>query len=270
MLIYFLECKAVNCTAEFYLNDIPVIRRGPEFGDAFGGPVNHLVVDGRNRLEIVIGPGPTPAQALIGADGRERSQPDAEARVRIALATYPQGAVVEGPDREEIAAHEWQALDGEACFMPRVTGTDCDLGPVLGPWQWQAAERLILDEATHREAVDFILGVHSSLVIGDFERYLRLGAGRSQEVDRSYGKAPGASNGQIRNLRADCTADPFWGMAQLRPEALNLRLCGRDRLIECLTQDWRPVLEEIPDQEESVMRYPMLIGKIDGRWQILR
>ncbi len=271
MLFYVLECKVEHCTAEFYLNDIPVIRRGPDIGDAFGGPVNHLLVDGVNCLEMVIEPGPTPAEALKGVpDSRRPEAPPENARAQAALTTYPKGAVVEGPDREELVSMEWQAEEGTPCFFPRVCATTYDLGPVYGRWQWQDAERITLDDATLRDASDFVIGLHGSMAIGDFEPYIQSGRTRNAEFDRIYEKAPGATAGQFRNMRADCIDDPYWGMAQLSSDTFSLRLCAHDRLVECISNAWQPVLEELPDQEESIMRYPMMIGKIDGEWQILR
>ena len=60
---YVFECLARGCVAEFYLNDIPIIRRGSGVGLEYGGQVNQYLVDGTNELTIVVNPGPVPGEA---------------------------------------------------------------------------------------------------------------------------------------------------------------------------------------------------------------
>ena len=269
-MFYVLECRAEQCTAEFYINDIPVIRRGPDIGDAFGGPVNFFMVDGVNTLDILVHPGPTPAEAVSGPGGnRYRMVPEKGAAASAALAAYPKGAVLEGPDREEIVSVEWKAGEG-ACVFPTTKGVRIDLGDLYGRWKWQDAEPLDPDAGAFDEARDFVIGIHSSLAIGDFDRYVDLGVSRSEEADRAYGKPAGATAGTLRGMKAYCADDPAWGLQMLNPDEFSFRLCGENRVVDCLSKTWKPVLEELPDMEGSVSRYPIMISRIDGEWEIVR
>ncbi len=52
-IYYVFECAVDHCTAEFYLNDIPVVMRSQDGGRLFGGQVNELVVDGINEIGAI-------------------------------------------------------------------------------------------------------------------------------------------------------------------------------------------------------------------------
>lgn len=270
MDFYVLECSATECVAEFYLNDIPVTRRGPDYGTEFDGPINYLVVDGENTLEAVIQPGSTPAASIPG-DGPERTRQllDEGAGVKAALVRYPKGAAIGGPDGQELFALNWSAQP-QAQMFPRVVGTACDLGAVYGRWIWQDADRLVLDGETRQEIFDFLLMIHGHMVVGDFEEFINFSRLRNEEADRAYDKGAGMTEMQIRAMRGDPVSIPDWGMAPLIPDNFDLRLCGKGRLVECVTKSWKAVIEEIPDEEGAVNRYPMMITRIDGHWQIVR
>ena len=94
---YVLECSARECVAEFYLNDIPVVRRGPDLGLHFAGQSNQYLVDGRNELSVLVEPGPTPGEAISGKGGARSRREAAGAAVSAALCKYPPGATVGGP-----------------------------------------------------------------------------------------------------------------------------------------------------------------------------
>lgn len=270
-MFYVLECKVNNCSAEFYLNDIPIIRRGPETGDSFGGPVNQFVVEGRNTLEMVIHPGPTPGEALGGADNkRKRFIPEEGAFAEAALTTYPKGAIIEGPDRKELVSLKWTAEPDAPYFFPTVRSVSCTLEKAFGSWKWLEAEKLTLDENTLQEANDFILNTHSTLSIGDYEAFADMGELRNEEIDRAYGKAKGASAQQLKTMGEMAKDESSWGMEQINPDRFSLRLCGDDRMIECLTKKWKPILEQLPDDQDRITRYQLMIGKLDGQWRILR
>ncbi len=271
MIFHVLEVRVENCVAEVYLNDIPIIRRGNDYGLEFGGPVNQYMVNGLNRLEIVVDPGPVPAEALTGTAGcRQCFTPDKEARAWAALSTYPKGAIIDGPDREEIVALEWKPENNRPHCFPLVCSASIDLGEIYKAWQWQSAPRLTLDDETLREVSDFVIGMHGSLAILDFERYVELSKHRNEEGDFAYQKMPGTVAQQLLSMRGYIEDDPGWGMATLKPDEFSFRLCGNDRMIECVAKSGEPVLEELADNEGSISRYPMLLSKIDGEWLIVR
>ena len=270
-IYYVFECAVDYCSAEFYLNDIPVVLRSQDGGRLFGGQINELVVDGVNEIGAVIHPGPQPGRALTGKEGKRDRFVAKDAKVFAALSTYPPGAVVGGPDRRQLIRLDWEA-DPESWpeVFPKVVSTTEDLGPCLGEWQWENAPRLILDKDTRQEIVYFLGTLHKSLADGDPEPFLEASTIRLAEVEKAYGLKPGTKAAHVRKVTLRDAAQPWWGMQPLNPEAFDLRLCAGGRLVECIGRDFQPLLKERPDEDGGVGMYDMLLAKIEGQWRIVR
>lgn len=271
MDFFVLECRTALCNAEFYLNDIPVTLRGPDYGTELKGPMNHLVRSGVNTLEIVVNPGPTPGQALVGAGGeRRRETPPEGAFAAIKLSTYPKGAVIDGPDEQELVSLQWRARAETPEFFPRVVGVAADLGETFPPWRHEAAQPLRLDDETRQSVAAFVLAVHGYVTVNDFEMFALLSEPRCTDTDVAYGKRPGATTELVQISLENQSRQAWWGMQPLQPAAYDFRLCGKNRLVECVSAQWKPVIEEVPDPEGAISRYPMMVGRIDGEWRIFR
>lgn len=271
-MFYVLECSVKGCNAEFYLNDIPIVRRGPVYGTAYSGPVNPFLVDGVNALEIVVNPGPTPGEAVAGPSGeRRRLLAGAGAFARAKLARYPFGAVVDGPDREQLSAIEWEVARPSVPEMfPQVASRSVDLGGLFGPWAWQSAPPVELDDATVAEIHGFIEKFHANRAAGDADYFITASRMRIADLDTAYNSPPGKREADIRYMTAVSSRKPGWGLEPLEPAQYDLRLCAQGRMVECISKRWLPVVAETPDPEGSVIRYPMLIAKMADTWQIVR
>jgi len=271
MIFYVLECSVEKCVAEFYINDIPITRRGPQYGKMLNGPMNQMIKDGVNALEIVVNPGDIPSESYLGSGGkRRRLTPEDGAFAKAKISKYPKGAVVGGPDEEELMAVEWAAEKDRIEMFPKVVSAAADLGQIFGPWQWEGGSRIALEEETLKEIFDFVLEIHGYLVVADFEPFIEFSLPRSSDTDLAYGKTPGQSAEEVRIEMERCTNNSWWSMKPLKPDDFDFRLCGCDKMIECISKEWKPVIEEEPDEEGSISRYPMMIGKIDGKWRIVR
>ncbi len=268
---YVFECEVDGCTAEFYLNDIPVIRRGNEIGRFYKGQSNELVRDGINEIAVIVHPGKTPAEAIAGDGGKRRQIASDKASVSAALAVYPFGAVAGGPDRTELFGLAWKGRsDGIPEIFPKVLGIQHDLGPLFGPWAWESLPPLTLDEGERTEIRKFLEPLHLSLAAGDPELFIEESRMRLDDTARAYGLPPGQKEDLIRQVTRRDAAQPWWGMQPLAPDTFNLRLCGGNRLVQLIGNDWMPVLKENPDEEDGVGTYSMMIGKVDGKWHIIR
>ena len=58
-----LEAQVTGCSAELYVNDIPVTQVGVGQASSVALPVNHYLATGANTLALLVNPGPTPASA---------------------------------------------------------------------------------------------------------------------------------------------------------------------------------------------------------------
>ena len=54
-----------------------------------------------------------------------------------------------------------------------------------------------------------------------------------------------------------------------KDEDFSFRLCANNRLIECIGLDWKPIIRGIPSPKGRFL-YPMLIGKLNDEWLIMR
>jgi hypothetical protein len=270
-IYYVFECAVDNCSAEFYLNDIPIVLRSQDGGRLFGGQVNELVVDGVNEIGAVIHPGPQPGLAIRGQEGKRDRFVAKDAKVFAALSTYPQGAVVGGPDRRQLIRLDWEAdPDGWPEVFPKVVTTTEDLGPLLGEWAWENAPRLTLDADTRREIEGFLSTLHEALTNGDPEPFIEAGAIRLAEVEKAFDLKPGMKAEHVRKVTLRDAAQPWWGMQPLNSDQFDLRLCAGGRLVECIGHDFQPLLKESPDDDGGVGMYDMLLAKIEDKWQIVR
>jgi len=267
---YVLECSVEECVAEFYLNDIPVVRRGPALGQHYAGQSNHLLVDGYNELSILIEPGPTPGEAIVGEGGSRVRRPLPGARAVAHLCQYPPGATVGGPSRKEVMAIAWEAQGDEPMVLPRVATVRIDLGPLFGRWIWQDAPALSLNDQALAEVHETLASLHRSLEAGDPEPFIALSKTRLRELQRAYGTPPGAKERIIRKVMDDDSSQPWWGLQPLSGHHGGWRLCGRNGLVEILADDWRPALRENPDDSGGVGFYDLMLGRSEGTWEIVR
>lgn len=267
---YVLECYSTGVNAEFYLNDVPIIRRGEKLGKRYGGPCNQYLIDGVNELSVILHPGKTPSESLYSKKGRQRIKLEEDAEVKADLSVYPFGSVMGGPAKKVLANIHWQLGEGEHTVFQKVISARVDLGKLFGEWEWQKAERVELNEETLEEIHKFIKDLHLSLAAGDPEPFLELGEPRLKDIEKAFDLVPGQKADLIRTVTLDDAEQDWWGIEDLNPDNYDLRLCAQDRMVEIIQKDWEPILRESPDPEGGVGSYSMTISKLDGEWKIVR
>ena len=57
-----VEMEHKNCSAEVYINDIPLDKYDAGDQPFISIPAHEYLIDGINKLELVVNPGPTPSQ----------------------------------------------------------------------------------------------------------------------------------------------------------------------------------------------------------------
>lgn len=269
---YTVELTVSNCTAEVWLNDVPVYRRGQEFGVFAGGPFNELVRDGRNELTLVVEPSPRPRSALLGEGGaRARRPPGQGATAEAILGRYPRGASVGGPDREVLARAAWEArADGQPTFFPRVEGATAELGAVFGPWAWEGAERLTLDEALEDEVEGLLDELHGLIEVFDWAGLATRTALRSGEITRAYALPPGEKASELFRVLESESSKPGWRLSPVDRSRFDLRLCGGGRMVECAGRDGEPLLRCEADEKGDYVSFPTFVSRIGGALTVVR
>jgi hypothetical protein len=256
--------KFSGCPVELYVNDIPVARAGGQQQPFASVPVPEYLVDGENTLTLVIGCGSTPSTAKTGpCEWGETADSAMEAVARIAVL---QEGMMAGPGAgEALMELTWTGEAQDA--LPKVVTVTADLGEQFGDWAWQSAEVLTLDDATKKSAIAFIEKIKASFEQGKFNDIVAVGQAKFDEAERSY---PIYEKGMMAAMFAEemgqMTQHPKWKPGEMSRDEYDLRLVAGGRMIDPVAKDWRPIVRMAEDQ----FAYFMMIGRIDGEWQILR
>ena len=144
-----------------------------------------------------------------------------------------------------------------------------DIGEMFGAFQWFEAKPLTLDEDTIDEATQFIFFIRDLIEEGDADSILEISGEKYREIAAAYNLSAEERAGLFRQLLAQESAKPYWIFETPEDEEISLRLCANNRLIECIGHDWKPVIRGVPSPEGRFM-FPMLIGKLDEDWIIMR
>jgi hypothetical protein len=275
---YVIECRANGIDAEYLINDIPVIRRGDAIGTIHTEPVNHLLIDGNNRISMVLRPGPTPSESLSGKGGI-RDFGSLEGKASMRLARYPRGAVAGGPDGVELMRIDWPLSpeqlkkileDKPLPLFPLNLTVFHDLGQLYGKWRWQSAAPSRLDRRDRDEILELLTKIHTSLAAGDPEPFIEASQVRFQEISRSYEKPPAMKVAQFRQLLAAESREKWWGMQPLTPDLIDLRPVAEGKVVDCVNKDWLPTLRSKQGPDGAIDYFNMMVCKLDNRWQIVR
>lgn len=267
---YVLECEADGCDAEFWVNDIPVVLRGPQHGQYASMPINQLVRDGVNTITAIVRPGPKPSEAATGGDKGKSPREPADEKVWAKLSAYPMSAVVGGPEAEHLIELAWPPDPKVVEEHPLLVSASKDLGELFGPWAHESAPPITLDEATRAEILAFLKEIRGLLEAGDCEGFLDRQKLRIADTALAYGKRPANKKNEIRRVIADEFGKPSWGFPPIPEDKLDLRLVAHGRVVECIGSDWEPLVRRNPDEDGNGGFFELMISKIDDAWQIVR
>lgn len=268
---WVIEATAKNCVAEFYVNDVPVTRRGREHGLFHGAPINELLHPGENELSMLVLPGATPGTAVAGdGDGRRRRVIPEEGSVEVRLCAYPQGAVIGGPDGEELLALRWEA-DGETpVIVPFVLTGVVTLDVPFGPWEWESFPRTSLDDAAAAAIRALVADIHLSLSGALADPFLEACAPRFRDIEQAHYMAPGDRARAGANLLPSLFERSDWEMEALEGIDFDLRVVGRGRLVELVDEAGAAILRKPSGEGGMGTEFKALVGFDGAGWKIVR
>ena len=263
-----LEAAVAGCEAEVYVNDIPLGRIGGELSplpDRFGMTVSDYVVNGPNRIELVLFPGERPSLARAPQGNKDT----AGVMAWIRLAEYDAGVAIGDGG---YTLHEL-FYDGDQGEQP----APVVVGDVVGvtsqfstPWAWERAEPLVMSGALIGEATRFVEDLWHVMSTRDVAGQNALSELNVREGCTAYGSDYRQTRAEHNAMLGDIFGDPTFAMRALAHETFDFRLCANNRLVECVGRDWKPVVVSAPDAGGTVMRVPLFLGRINGRLAWLR
>jgi hypothetical protein len=264
--ILILEAAVENCSAEFYFNDIPLVRLVPGVTERAAVPVNEFLVAGRNTVEVVLQPGPTPATARTEPQTLDDSAMTALGRLTL----YP-------PDSfpgESVGRRYLQVAyrgGGKQQRFPWPVSQDVQLDSPFGAWSWQRADVLHLTSAVHAEVRGVIRSVQDLYRSRQFDRLLAFKHLGLSEWATAYGESAADQAASMRRVfDEEIWGSPDWSIENLDPAQYDLRLCAQGRLVECIAKDWWPIVRAAPTPSGARTRFAMLLGRLRGEWFQLR
>jgi len=269
------ELELTDCSGELWLNDVPLpslpVRR-PTF--EISVPVHHLLVSGMNELVLWVDVEGTPLDNK--APRREAARPTAQAVAR--LVAYETGVMASPENGQVLCTLAYRGADAppsadDAEMAPRRRTVSIDLGMSFGPWAWQKAPVLALDDLTRREAEGALRDLHAALFSGDAQRVLDLVPVRWEEMARAYPGGDGADD--LRSHAAwiaELAADPRRNVP-LEPAHHAFRLVAGGRMIECIDEDFFPsirIAQEVEPNRWAAAPYPVSLARIGQRLAVVR
>lgn len=266
-LPFAIEAVVVGCSAEVYLNDIPLARMQHDLGhDRFGMSVNHLVCAGRNTLELLVGGGDRPSTARRAAGAHSTLGMRAELR----LVRHAPGAVIGRADPlETLYAGRFEG-DGRDAPFPHSLRGECIAQPVFPSWSWEHAERLRLDDRLAREVVEVLAEYRAILLARDLDREREFSQLLHDEVCLAYGSDAAVSRAGLDQVLREEWGRPDWGVDAIEATELDLRLCCDGRLVQCIRPDWDDAIRATPGVDGGRMSVPMMLGRLGGRLRRIR
>ncbi len=279
--IYTAECYAQNVIVEFYINDIPISLRGPGFGSFWGAPINQYLVNKDNKICMIIKPGDIPSRAKTGpVTGRYLACPGAEERALMRICSYPKGALIGGPDANEISRIVWpekrmvrknvEINDFESANYPLAKEEKFSVGKIFKVEKsYQKATSLKVNEKIKLNLSQFLEELHGYIEKGDADKFIELTSFRILDNADSYGKSINENISLIRDGFKRNMGLNSWELSGLDPQSYDFRLCANDKMVHCIAGDWKPIIREAPGVDNASSYYDIFVSLIKGRWQVV-
>lgn len=262
------QIDAEGCTAELYLNGVPVSRVHPERTSFESVAAEEYLVPGRNRLEILLEPGSRPSVTR----SEERRVDLGAARAVARLVRFADGEIAEASRGELLAEVRYAPEPDEPTtrVVPHAVAVEVDLGQANGRWSWQDAPPLTLDEATVAEAVAVLEAIGAAFQKGSAEALWALGEVKNREAMRAY---PAADEAFVRGLLDESLAR----YAELADRVFPMDAAERDfrlvaggRIIDCLDRDWYPSLRLVSPGSGNAVPFSAMLARVEGRLRLVR
>jgi hypothetical protein len=262
------QIHAEGCTAELYVNGVPVSRIHPDRTAFESVAVEQLLIPGRNRIELLVEPGSRPSR--VRTEARHHDLGDAAAVGR--LVRFPDGVFAEASRGEVLREVRLERPAGSigARTVPESFSAEVDLGQAHGRWAWQDAPVLDLEEALVAEARAALDEIAQAWQACSIEGLWALSALNVRETRRAYPALDEASLRADLELLMNHYARARERVAPRASEQHDFRTVAGGRMLECIDLDWAPSLRLLDPDDGSQVPYPVLLARVDGRLCVAR
>jgi hypothetical protein len=238
-------------------------------------PINAYLVAGTNTAELVLEIEGTPSTCMRPHQVKPKDDQLGVLRViRMGL----EGGFPAPSTGTVLGSVEWQGKLEKNEQCPRSVSFAFDAGSGFGPWSWQAAPSLKLDEATVLEAQVLIEQVRACLRSGNAKELLRLIEVNFRETGEAFGATSDAEDvAQLEQWIVQWAEEPE-RVLPMDPAELDLRLVAADRIIMALNKDWTHAVrlrQDVTDQDDNPrghidLPYSLMMARIGKKLAIVR
>lgn len=258
-----LRLEAVGCTAEAWLNGVPIARVSHAQPTRVL-PVHEFAVAGANEITLIVNPAPPgmPQEPQV-----QLSDGLAWASVQLLLPRV--GQIAHPSNARTLSQLEWHAPESDVYETPLKIAGKIELPIAFPRWRWLDAPVVQDIPAVKVQAVKLLQGLAVDLARGEPESFIAATRLRFEELAQAYQRKLAD---EIGRCRADVQA--LRGMAPLKPmlpssATLLLRPVAEGRLLECLAADGLAALRGVHDNG-TVRLWPVRVAFIEGRLHVLR
>ena len=262
----YVEVNKQNCEVELYLNGIPM-RHSSNNQAMASIPVHQYLIDGKNEIELIVNPGPTPSKARTAQ--RELDSTGMQATAR--LVKYPVGVYPGDASGEVLGTIQWTGQNDKKEIFPKMVATTIELGPLFGRWQWQDAEVITLDKKALTEISAYVEKFYAAFSASNGPELLAFAKLRLEESDKVYpGKNPAEENAMFLKDVEKRKQDKRWKVTPLRPPLFDFRTCTNGRMVQIINSDWKSPFHGTFENSDKEYSYRMFLSKIKGQWVMVR
>lgn len=265
-----LDLYTQHCEAEFYFNDIP-IRRMTASENFHSMNAHHLLLDGKNQMEILIKPGLTPSTARKLSEDHGLDEQGHAPKACLKLVKYPIGAFAGDDGQSQLLMQlnfEYDKEKNPVIQFPFSIKMEKELGPMFGGWNWEQCSQISLNESIS-QIHEVAKKVYQAFVQGDAETVVRLSSPALNDLGRAlpaYGENA-FRNDMLRDIQTNAL------VAKSAPaydtEVTDYRVCADGRLVQLLNKDWTHTIKAPADADGVEYELPAFLGQYQGQWFIV-
>ncbi len=266
--VVMAQLEVEGCTAELFVNRIPVVRLRPGYGPIENNAVEQMLVPGENRLEVLVEPGPRPTSAW----SVERQLDYQPMKVVGRLIRFPAGVpgFVKYGDLLAEAAFTWDEGGPLHQTFPIVATATAQLGTAHGRWGWQDAPVLSASTELNDEACVLLDELAHVIRNKDAAGLERMVTHKTQDMARAYPALTPAVMSQqiaegIRHLEP--LDDPI--VARDRNNH-DFRLVAEGRMLEIVDTSYAPSFGVRNPDSLNPQPYRMMLSRVNGALRIVR
>ena len=266
--VVLAQLEAYGCTAELYLNGVPVCRLTPEHVPLRNSAVEQLLIPGRNWMELLVEPGSTPSIART----ERRELPFREIRAVARLLRFEDGAIGHKEGGQLLGATQvlWMEGDAPTREFPVLNSVEIEMGAAKGRWGWQDAPPMRMSQRLWDDALAVIEEVEAAMRAGDEDRFWRLTELQLQDMLRAY---PAVSRDDMwedlkRRMQTYGRRDD--AVFERDPTQHDFRLVSGGRLLELVDKDWSTSVKIRNPKTGNPLPFRIMLANIGGVLRIIR